>query len=98
MLKELNGSNFEEEIKSGLKLVEFYTTWCGYCKKQVPELEAMEKIWIGQVDADKAPSVVSKNGVSAFPTFIIYKDGKELERFSGYRQKEEIMDKIMKYV
>ena len=32
MLVELNKDNFEQETKLGLKLLEFYTTWCGYCK------------------------------------------------------------------
>ena len=98
MLKELNSDNFEQETKQGLKLIEFYTSWCGYCKKQKPELEAMEKIWIGQVDADKAPSIAAKYNVNAFPTFLIMKNGKELERISGMRNKEFLMDSILKYI
>ena len=38
MLVELNEENFDNETKNGLKLVEFYTTWCSYCKKQRIEL------------------------------------------------------------
>ena len=53
MLKELDSDNFESELKSGLKLVEFHTSWCGYCKKQQFELDQMDKVWIGQIDADK---------------------------------------------
>ena len=52
-------NNFEDEIKQGLKLVEFYTTWCGYCKKQLYELEQMKKIWIGQIDADNNTEIHS---------------------------------------
>lgn len=98
MLTELNTENFETEIWKGLKLVEFYTTWCGYCKKQKPELEKLEKIWIGLVDADESPAIAAKYDVSGFPTFIIFKDGKALDRFSGLRSKEFIMDKIMDYL
>ena len=95
MLKQLTSDNFENEIKDGLKLVEFYTNWCGYCKKQKPELEEMEKIRIGQIDADENPLIASKYNVSAFPTFLIFKDGKEVERFSGFRKKEDLMSRIM---
>ncbi len=98
MLKELNSKNFEEEIKSGLKLVEFYTEWCGYCKKQHPELEELGKVWIGQLDADINPDIAAKYNVNAFPTFIIFKDGNNIERFSGFRKKEDIMQRIIKHL
>ena len=98
MLIELNDNNFSEEIKNGVKLVEFYTDWCGYCKKQKTELEAMDKIWIGQVNAEKASNIASKYQVNAFPTFILFKNGTDVERFSGMHSKEKLMDKIMKYL
>lgn len=98
MLVELNTDNFENEIKDGLKLVEFYTTWCGYCKKQKSELEKMDKVWIGQLDADKSPAIASKHEVSGFPTFLIFKNGKEIERFSGLRDKNEIMSRVIKHL
>ena len=98
MLTELNSDNFRDETQKGLKLIEFHTSWCGYCKKQQPELEQMEKIWIGQVDADKAPAVAVNYNSNAFPTFLIMKNGEELERFSGFHPKEDLMDKLMKYV
>ena len=98
MLKELNSSNFKDETKKGLKLIEFHTSWCGYCKKQQPELEQMDKIWIGQVDAEKAPAIAVNFKVNSFPTFLIMKNGEELERFSGYHKKEDLMDMLMKYV
>lgn len=98
MITELNSENFTEETKKGVKLVEFHTTWCGYCKKQQPELEEMKKVWIGQVDADKAPSVAAKFNINAFPTFLILKNGEEVERFSGMHKKEDLMYKIMKHL
>ncbi len=98
MITELNRDNFDEETKNGVKLIEFHTSWCGYCKKQQPELEQMDKVWIGQVDADKAPAVATNFNVNSFPTFLVMKNGKEMERFSGYRKKEDLMDKVMKYI
>lgn len=95
MLKELNFENFDDEVKDGIKLVEFYTKWCGYCKKQKPELEQMEKIWIGLIDAEENLKVSSKYNVNTFPTFLIFKDGKEAERFSGFKTKEDLMSRIM---
>ena len=98
MLKELNSENFSEETKMGVKLIEFHTSWCGYCKKQQPELEEMDKVWIGQVDADKAPAIAARFNVNSFPTFLILKNGEEVERFSGVHNKENLMSKIMKHI
>jgi thioredoxin 1 len=98
MLIELTEDNFKDEIKTGVKLVEFYTSWCGYCKKQQPELEAMDKVRIGQADADKLPLIAAEYRINAFPTFLIMKDGKEVERFSGMHKKEIIMEKIMNHI
>ena len=98
MLKELNNDNFSEETKNGVKLIEFRTSWCGYCKKQQPELDKMDKVWIGQVDADKESALAAKYDVSAFPTFLILKDGKEVDRFSGMRKKEDLMSRIVRHI
>ena len=98
MLKILDKDNFKDETQKGVKLVEFFTTWCGYCKKQQPELEEMDKVWIGQVDADKSPAIAANYKVNSFPTFLILKDGEEVERFSGYHKKENLMNKVIKYI
>lgn len=98
MITKLNNENFPEETKKGVKLIEFHTSWCGYCKKQQPELEEMGKVWIGQVDADEEPQIAAKYNVNSFPTFVILKDGKEVERFSGMRKKEDLMSKIMSHL
>lgn len=98
MITRLTKDNFENETKGGLKLVEFFATWCGYCKKQEPELEQMDKVWIGQVNADDENELAVKFGIAGFPTFLVMKDGKEVTRFSGLRSKEELMNILMKYV
>ena len=98
MITELNQDNFDASTKNGVKLIEFYTSWCGYCKKQQPELEAMGKVWIGQVDADKEAFIAARFNINAFPTFLILKNGQEVERFSGMHKKENLMNKIMKHL
>ena len=98
MLRELDVNNFDDEVSNGLKTIEFYTTWCSYCKKQQTELEHMDKIWIGQIDADNNTELATKFKVNAFPTFIILNDGKEIGRISGFNKKEDLMEKLLIYI
>lgn len=98
MLKKLDSTNFGNETKSGLKLVEFYAPWCGYCQKQENELIQMDKVWIGQVNTDDNAEIAIRHGIHSFPTFIVFDNGKEMERFSGFRKKEDLMNILMKYL
>ncbi len=97
MLKELNKKNFDENVKSGLKLVEFYANWCGYCKQQKIIVEELSKnnIWIGTIDADKNPEIVNKFNITGFPSFVLFKDGKIISTISGYHDKSALLTKLM---
>ena len=87
MLQELNIENFEASIKEGIKIVVFTASWCGYCQMQKPILKeiAQQNIWIGEVDSDKNQELVNKYNIAAFPTFVLFKDGSVLAKFSGYK-------------
>ena len=98
MLIELNKENFDEKTKTGVKIIEFYTTWCGYCKKQQEELDQMDKVWIGQVEADDNSEIAAKFNINTFPTFVILKNGQEIERIIGMRKKEYLLSAIMKHL
>lgn len=41
----------------------------------------VDKIQIVKIDAEKYPSIADKYRIEALPTFIIFKDGKPLDRF-----------------
>ena len=57
MFVELNDNNFENETNNGLKLVDFYTTWCKYCQNEENVLKELSDngFWIGKLDCDKYP-------------------------------------------
>lgn len=97
MIIELNEKNFEENTKSGLKLVEFFAKWCGYCQKQKPILEGLSKnnIWIGTVNVDENPEITKKYNISGFPTFVLFKDGNVISTLPGYHDKSELLSKLM---
>lgn len=80
-------AQFQSTISRGVTLVDFYTTWCGPCKRLSPTLERLSEelkgsVTFAKVDADQL-SIGKKLGVNAFPTVILFKDGKEMKRFAG---------------
>ena len=98
MIVELNEDNFDSEIKNGIKLVEFYATWCIYCKKQRIELmnfENNDNVWIGIVDGDESPNILKRYKISSYPSFILFKDGNKVVSFSGYHSKEQILNRVI---
>ena len=78
MFVELDENNFENETKSGLKLVDFYTTWCKYCQNQDVVLKDLSDngFWIGKLNCDKHPKIAQEHSISGFPSFILFKNGK----------------------
>jgi thiol-disulfide isomerase/thioredoxin len=57
-------------------LIDFSTTWCGWCTKLHPILEQVASIYDGDIyvytlDADKEPKLAALFGVSAYPTVVL---------------------------
>jgi len=100
MLKILDKKSFNNHIKNGLKLVMFGSDMCHYCVKEQPILEdlANHNINIGKIDAYKAPELTQEYGITAFPTFILFKFGDVATRFTGFKNKSELLDIVLKYI
>lgn len=76
-----------------IKLIDFWAVWCGPCKMMNPIIEELEKELTGQVEFEKV-NVDENNerasvaGVLSIPTYVIEKEGKEVDRLIGARSKE----------
>ena len=59
----------------------FQATWCGACQQDKPELAKLDsEIEIVRIDADQRPDLVEQFGVTALPSYVVMKDGREVER------------------
>jgi thioredoxin-like negative regulator of GroEL len=80
-----------------MKTVFYFTAdWCQPCKKVKPIVEDMKKegFQFQMVDADYEQLLVKQFKVSSIPTFILLKDGKEINRITGAKTKGELEDFI----
>jgi len=98
MIKELNNENFIKDTQNGLKLIEFFAPWCGFCTRQEPILRELDKIWVGRVNTDENKEIARKYNIKSLPSFVLLKNGQEVERFTGLHSKFDIMNIIMKHL
>ena len=96
MLKHINNvAEFDEAIKEGLVLVDFFATWCGPCRMLSPVLEeiANEKsdVTIIKVDVDEAGAIAARFGIQLIPTLILFNNGVKLKEAQGYQNKNQLL-------
>lgn len=98
-VKYLNDENFEDSIAKGVTLVDFYADWCGPCKMIAPIIEQLANEMKGQatiakVDVEQAGGVAEKFQVTSIPTIILFKDGLEVKRIVGVRDKKALSSMV----
>ena len=76
-------------------LVDMGAVWCPPCKKMNPVINALTKtkdlqFYLLKIDAGEQIEIAKQLAVSTFPTFIIYKNGKEVWRKSGIVDAKEL--------
>lgn len=95
MVLDINEGELKDKLK-GKCLVDFYTTWCGPCKMMAPVLEEVSKeisdVAFLKIDVEDNMQAGADYGISTVPTLILFEDGVEVDRFSGFMAKEKLVD------
>ncbi len=101
-LRYFNDDNFQQEINSGVTLVDFYADWCGPCRMMEPIIndladELEDKVKIAKIDIESAQRTAASFQVTSIPTIIVFKDGVEVERLVGLKDKETLKRTLTRF-
>ncbi|SRR5574344_2306446 len=100
MALEINGSNFNEIIKTDkLVVIDFWATWCGPCRALSPIVEELAeeykgKVVIGKCDTDQNNDIAMQFGVRNIPMLVFLKNGNVVETLVGLMKKSELVKVI----
>lgn len=85
---ELHSSNFQQTVSNETPtLVDFWAEWCGPCKSMHPIFTRMAKkyknIRFARLNIDQNQEIATRLGIQAIPVFIMFKNGKPVDRVVG---------------
>lgn len=97
----LTDKNFQAQTKNKIVLVDFWASWCAPCRMMAPilnevadELDGNKRV--GKVNIEQFQGMAQQFKVRNIPTLVLFKNGKEVNRFVGIKTKDFLLKEIAK--
>jgi thioredoxin 1 len=98
---EIKAKDFSSKVINSNKpvLVEFWASWCLPCQTAKKQLKVIkdkigDEINVYKINIDQNPSMSSKFEIMGLPTFIFFKDGKEISRLIGSQTENNLLNLV----
>ena len=88
----LTNSTYQEFLKQNPFVVaDFFADWCGPCQMMLPIFDelaqginaAKPEVVFAKINIDESAAATDEANVLSVPTFIVYKNGEEVDRHIG---------------
>lgn len=92
----ITAETFEEQVIKSEKpvLVDFYAVWCGPYQMLAPVIEELENsrddFLAVKIDVDQEPALAQRFSITAVPTLLLFRNGENVKRVSGFLSKEAL--------
>ena len=99
MIKQVYSFDFKKEIEDGTTVVNFYSNLGSPFKLVAPVFnevkdEIADKAKFLKVNVDESRDLVNKYDISSIQSIIIFKNGKEVSKLSGFLPKDVLKQNI----
>lgn len=102
---EVTDETFEEEVLQATEptLVDLWASWCGPCRMVAPIVEQIAeeydgRLRVAKLDVDANQETPARYGIRGIPTLLLFKDGEEVARLVGFRQKDELVETLLPHM
>lgn len=87
----IDSAQFDESIKSGVSVVDFYADWCGPCKMLGPVLEEISEeikdAKFFRMNVDDNSDIAARFSINSIPYVGLFKDGDLVDQQIGFAPK-----------
>ncbi|MCA9770128.1 thioredoxin [Candidatus Dependentiae bacterium] len=79
-------------------VVDFYAPWCSPCNRMSPMMDELAQefndILFIKINIDNMKQLVSRYSIMSIPTFMFFKNGNHVHRFTGIQSKSTMRNEI----
>lgn len=99
----LTDATFDESVRQGVTLVDFWAAWCAPCRRIAPTIDALAEHYDGRVkvakmNVDDNPAIPSRYAIRSIPTLLLIKDGEVRETVVGLASKDDLVAMIDRHL
>jgi thioredoxin 1 len=102
-VKSFTDTDFDQEVKSGVVLVDFWAPWCAPCRRLAPTVDQLAeqyngRITVAKMNIDENPVTPNRFFVRGIPTLLLFKNGDLKETIVGLAGKEDLVKVIDRHL